>query len=174
MKRFIRVFSASSARLVACEALLLGMAISVGCGPSYNESTIKTAEDRMREQEELAYKDELADRNRADDDNDDFEEEVGGFDEKHANLEFKQATLSAETCPEVAVADKKPLSGNTSVTVTFGRDGLVTAASIPPPFEGTQLGSCVLNAYKRINVPPYRGEIKVITWDLKLKKRPKQ
>lgn len=169
MKSLFRVSSTAAAA-----AVVASVWVCAGCGPSYNESTIKTAEDRMREQEELAYKDEQAERNRKDEGTDNFEDEVGAFDEKHANLEFKQATLSAETCPEVAVADKKSLSGSTSVTVTFGRDGLVTEATIPPPFEGTQLGSCVLNAYKRINVPPYRGEIQVITWDLKLKKRPKK
>lgn len=168
MKSLIRVFSAPAAVVVA------GAWLCVGCGPSYNESTIKTAEDRMREQEELAYNDELAERNRQEEDTGEIEDDVGGFDEKHANLEFKQATLSAETCPEVAVADKKPPHGSTSVTVTFDRNGLVSDATIPPPFEGTQLGACVLNAFKRINVPPYRGDIHVITWDLKLRKRPKQ
>lgn len=153
----------------------LGAWVEMGCGPSYNESTIKTAEDRMREQEELAYKEELAAANRDEaDDGEDVVDEVGAFDEDHATLELKQATLSAETCPEVAVGDKKALSGKTSVTMRFGKNGLVEEATIPPPFEGSQLGNCVLNAFKRINVPPYQGETKVITWDITLKKRPKQ
>jgi hypothetical protein len=44
----------------------------------------------------------------------------------------------------------------------------VASASIPPPYEGTRLGNCVLNAYQALIVPPYSGERKVITWDVNL------
>jgi hypothetical protein len=60
--------------------------------------------------------------------------------------------------------------GKTAVTVTFALDGSVAAATIPPPFEDTRLGNCVLNAYQALIVPPYSGERKVITWDVNLAK----
>jgi hypothetical protein len=69
------------------------------------------------------------------------------------------------------VSGESAPSGKTSVTVTFALDGSVAAATIPPPFEGTRLGNCVLNAYQALIVPPYSGERKVITWDVNLEKK---
>lgn len=151
-------------------AVLSVAAIGMGCGPGYDESSIKTAEDRLKEQEQLAYEEELRNKNKpavtgvAEE-----TERPGVFDEKQADLELKRATRSAETCPEVVVGDKVP-RGQTSVTITFSLDGSVAEATIPPPYEGTRLGDCVLNAYQALIVPPYSGERKVITWDVDLDK----
>ena len=122
----------------------------------------------MREQEELAYREEQ--RARAEPAAEGPVEEVervGGFDDKQADLQ--RATRSAEPCPEVVTGDKVP-HGKTSVTVTFALDGAVAEATIPPPYEGSRLGDCVLNAYRAVIVPPYTGERKVITWDVSLEK----
>jgi hypothetical protein len=147
--------------------VLLG---GLGCSPSYDESTIKTADDRMKEQEQLAYEEELKNRNKpVVEGGVEDEERPGAFDDKQADLELKRATRSAETCPDVVTGDKVP-SGKTSVIVTFALDGSVASATIGPPFEGTRLGDCVLNAYQALIVPPYSGERKVITWDVTLEK----
>jgi hypothetical protein len=149
---------------------VLAMGAGVGCGPSYDESTIKTSNDRLKEQEQLAYEDELRSRNKpAATGTVEDAERPGVFDDKQADLELKRATRSAETCPDVVTGDKVP-SGKTSVIVTFALDGSVASASIGPPFEGTRLGDCVLNAYQAVIVPPYSGERKVITWDVNLAK----
>lgn len=143
-----------------------------GCGPSYDERTIKTANERLQEQEQLAYEEELRRRNKPAPSGGTVEDpdRPGEFDEKQAELEFKRATRSAETCPDVVTDEKTPL-GKTSVTVTFALDGSVASASIPPPYEDTRLGNCVLNAYQALIVPPYAGERKVITWDVNLEKK---
>jgi hypothetical protein len=153
--------------LPAC-ALVLA-AGSPACGPSYDEHTIKTADDRVKEQEELAYQEELRARSKPATAGGPVEEaeKPGVFDDKQAELEFQRATRSAETCPDVVSGEGAP-HGKTSVTVTFALDGSVASASIPPPFEGTRLGNCVLNAYQALIVPPYSGERKVITWDVNL------
>lgn len=144
----------------------------VACGPSYDDRTIKTADDRIKEQEELAYQEELRQRNKPATGGAAVEEKekVGAFDDRQAELEFQRATRSAETCPDVVTGDGGP-SGKTSVTVTFALDGSVASATIPPPFEDTRLGNCVLNAYQALIVPPYSGERKVITWDVNLEKK---
>jgi hypothetical protein len=148
----------------ACGALYLA------CGPSYDEHTIKTADDRMKEQEQLAYEEEQRARAKpASDGAAPQAEQLGAFDEKQAEMEFQRATRSAETCPDVVTGDNVP-HGKTAVTVTFALDGSVAAATIPPPFEDTRLGNCVLNAYTALIVPPYSGERKVITWDVNLEK----
>jgi hypothetical protein len=142
-----------------------------GCGPSYDDRQIKTADERLQEQERLAYEEELRKKNKPASSGGTVEDpdKPGEFDEKQAELEFKRATRSAETCPDV-VTDEKAPHGKTSVTVTFALDGSVASATIPPPYEGTRLGNCVLNAYQALIVPPYAGERKVITWDVNLEK----
>jgi len=152
-------------------AFAFGFAVvTLACGPSYDEHTIKTANDRVKEQEELAYREELRSKNEPASAGDGAVAEAerpGAFDDRQAELEFQRATRSAETCPEVVTAEGSP-HGKTSVTVTFALDGSVASASIAPPFEGTRLGNCVLNAYQVLIVPPYSGERKVITWDVNL------
>lgn len=149
-------------------------AVMTACGPSYDEPSIKTADDRIREQEQLAYEEELRARQKPKDVGEVAEaEKPGAFDEKQADLELKRATRSAETCPDVVTGDGVP-RGKTSVTVTFALDGSVAEATIPPPFEDTRLGDCVLNAYRAVIVPPYSGERKVITWDVDLAKSASQ
>jgi hypothetical protein len=151
-------------------ALALAAGSALGCGPSYDDRSIKTADDRMKEQEQLAYEEELRSRNKpAATGNVDESEKPGVFDDKQADLELRRATRSAETCPDVVTGDKVP-HGKTAVTVTFALDGSVAEATIPPPYEGTRLGDCVLNAYQALIVPPYSGERKVITWDVNLEK----
>lgn len=150
--------------------LPVSLALGVGCGPSYDDRSIKTADDRLREQEELAYQEEQRARTKptatgAIDDS----EKPGAFDDKQADLELRRATRSAETCPDVVTGDKVP-HGKTAVTITFALDGSVAEATIPPPYEGSRLGDCVLNAYQAVIVPPYSGERKVITWDVSLEK----
>ena len=148
----------------------------LACGPSLDQRTIKTPQQRMLEQEELASAEELeARKNEKKVDDGDFvdPDAPGVFDDKQAELELKRATLSAETCPEV-VDDKKTRYGKTSVTITFKLDGSVAEATVPPPFEDTRLGNCALNAYRGIFVPPYIGERKVITWDVDLSKPKKK
>lgn len=154
-------------------ATLAGSGVLAGCGPSYDDRSIKTAQERIQEQERLAYEAELRRRSRpaATGANVEDPDEPGAFDDKQADLELQRATRSAETCPEVVPGEKSP-RGKTSVTLTFALDGSVASATIPPPFEGTRLGDCVLNAYQAIIVPPYAGERKVITWDVDLEKAP--
>ena len=145
-------------------------AFYLACGPSYDDRTIKTADDRMKEQEQLAYEEEQRARNKpASTEAAPEAEKAGAFDEKQAEMEFQRATRSAETCPDVVTGENLP-HGKTAVTVTFALDGSVAAATIPPPFDGTRLGNCVLNAYQALIVPPYSGERKVITWDVNLEK----
>jgi hypothetical protein len=142
----------------------------VGCGPSYDDRSIKTADERLKEQEELAYQEELRARNKpAATGTVEESEKAGVFDDKQADLELRRATRSAETCPQVVTGDKIPY-GKTTVTLTFALDGSVAEATIPPPYEGTRIGDCALNAYQAVIVPPYSGERKVITWDVNLEK----
>lgn len=146
----------------------LGVALALGVwGCGGDKPTIKTAEDRLAEQEKLAYEEEQRQRAKPKEPVPEAEEErPGAFDEAQADLELKRATRSAETCAEVVEGSP---SGETSVTITFANDGTVGEARVPAPFAGTRAGDCILNAYKAVIVPPYTGELKIMTWALTIK-----
>src|SRR5690606_41739060 len=76
----------------------VSLAWVMGCGPSYDEHTIKTPAERVREQEELAYRAEQRARTEPEVE-ESFEEaeKPGSFDDKQADMELKSHTISAET-----------------------------------------------------------------------------
>jgi hypothetical protein len=154
-----------------CFPVVLSCAFALyawGCGSS-NEGKIKTPEERLAEQEQLAYEEELKNRSKPKQAVPEAEEErAGAFDKAQSDLELTRATRSAETCSEVVTGSDVP-HGETSVTLTFANDGSVAEAQIPAPFAGTRIGECVLNAYRGVILPPYTGELQVVTWELSLK-----
>lgn len=153
----------------------LALVVSVGCGPSMEADRVMTPEERLQEQERLAYEQELESRKSGggDDNFQPQEEEEKPFDEKHAQLELRRATLNAVSCPETAVEPKKVPKGEADVNVLFSHDGSVKEVSVSPPFEGSIIEECLINAYKGVKVPPFKEEEKSIPWkaDLTGKKR---
>jgi hypothetical protein len=148
----------------------LGLVVSsVACG-SDQRRRVKSPEERLQEQEELAYKKELTDLSQPK--SEQPVEKAAAFDDSGAETQLKQATISAQTCPEVVTEPGSPL-GETSVTLTFSHDGSLSAISIPPPFEGTAMGTCAVNAFRNIKTPPYTGLQKVVTWPIKLSRSKK-
>ena len=76
----------------------LGLRVLGGCGPSYDERTIKTADERMKEQEELAYEEEQRSHNKPAATGEVAEaDKPGEFDDKQADLELRRATRWPET-----------------------------------------------------------------------------
>ncbi len=152
----------------------LALVVSVGCGPSMEADRVMTPEERLQEQERLAYEQEQESRKSGGNDNFVYEEEQEKpFDEKHAQLELRRATLNAITCPETAVEPKKVPKGEADINVSFTKDGSVKEVSVSPPFEGSPIEECIINAYKGVKVPPFREEEKSVPWkaDLTGKKR---
>lgn len=149
--------------------LLMGLGVllaSNACGPSYGSTGVKTPEERIREQEMLAYEEEQAAKKRPEPmlpEEEKEDEEVGEFDEEQARLELTRATFSAESC--TGVVDTEKVRGNAEVTITFAQDGSVSDATIAP-FDETQTAKCALRAYKAVIVPPFRGSVKQLTWKL--------
>jgi hypothetical protein len=153
--------------------------IAWGCGPSYGGQDVKTPDQLVEEQDEIA-KQEEAERKAKGTDSSYSGEETDSekkheFDKKQVKMELQRATRSAESCPGVVAGqepkDKKP-RGDTRVTINFQEDGTVRAVSIPDPFDGTPVGDCVLRAYKAVIVPPYTGGEQIVDWDVSLKDAP--
>jgi hypothetical protein len=48
-------------------------------------------------------------------------------------------------------------SGSGRAMVTFSPDGPVSNVSVPAPFAGTPVGTCVSNAFRSARVPAFTG-----------------
>ncbi len=158
---------------------MLVLAIA-GCGPSYGGQDVKTPDQIVDEQEQIAAQEEKANKARGDDDaayenQETDSEKKREFDKKQVKMELERATRSAESCPGVVAGEETKENrqrGDTRVTVTFQEDGTVKSAEVPSPFDGTPVGDCVLRAYKAVIVPPFSGGDQIVDWDLTLKDQP--
>jgi hypothetical protein len=133
-----------------------------------------TPEERLAEEEKLAYEAEQDRKKREAEEGTPVVDEqptAKPFDQKQAEMELTRATRSAESCTGV-VADAKE-RGEATVSIVFVNDGSVSKATVSPPFEGTPLGDCIVNAYKSVIVPPFDESNHAMTWELKLSDPPK-
>jgi hypothetical protein len=59
--------------------------------------------------------------------------------------------------------------GATKASVVLGRNGHVKQVTVPSPYDGKPVGVCVMNAFKKIQFPPYAGSSDVvIDWDVEI------
>jgi hypothetical protein len=139
-----------------------------GCGPSYGGQDAKTQDEVLAEQERLGEeqlkKQEQHEYTGPVEETD--MERKKPWDKKQAELELKRATRGAETCPG-SVPEKAP-PGTTTVNLTFGNDGHVKSSSIPPPYDGTPVGACVLRALGSVIVPAFSGNEETVVWEVDL------
>jgi hypothetical protein len=161
-------------------AILLGAISMWGCTTIGGGQDVKTPDQLVEEQDQLAKQDEARKKARGDDPSAYSGEETDAekkraFDRNQTEMELKRATRSAESCPGVVAEQEKKdhPRGETRVSVTFQEDGTVRQISIPSPFDGTPVGDCVMRAYKSVIIPPYTGGDQIIDWDLSLKDEPK-
>jgi hypothetical protein len=61
--------------------------------------------------------------------------------------------------------------GKTTASVTLGRNGHIKDVSVPAPYGGQPEGDCAVNAFKKIQFPPYASSSDVvIQWDVEFVK----
>jgi hypothetical protein len=59
--------------------------------------------------------------------------------------------------------------GSTKASVVLGRNGHVKQVTVPSPYDGKPVGVCVVNAFKKIQFPPYAsGSDVVVDWDIEI------
>ncbi|MCA9596034.1 MAG: hypothetical protein KC776_22120 [Myxococcales bacterium] len=134
------------------------------CGPSYGGQGVKTPEEIVAEQEQMGAEQEAQEKDYQGSAEETDLEKKAKFDKKQTELELKRAERSGETCPGV-VTEEGP-TGTAHVTLLFANDGHVKDASIAAPFEGTQVGNCVLNAMKAVIVPRFTGPEETVEWEV--------
>ncbi len=67
------------------------------------------------------------------------------------------SALAAAASRATACSNPDGPSGSARAMVTFSPDGPVTDVSLPAPFAGTPVGSCVASAFRSAHVPPFSG-----------------
>ena len=67
------------------------------------------------------------------------------------------AALAAASGRASACTSADGPSGSGRAMVTFSPDGPVSNVSLPAPFAGTQVGSCITNAFRSAHVPAFTG-----------------
>lgn len=59
--------------------------------------------------------------------------------------------------------------GSTKASVVLGRNGHVKQVTVPSPYDGKPVGVCVINAFQKIQFPPYAGSSDVVVdWDVEI------
>jgi len=139
------------------------------CGPSYGGQPVKTPDELVADQEQLAEqqeKESQAHQGTSGSDEETDLEKKAKFDKKQTELELKRAQRSAESC--VGVVTEQGPTGTAKFTLTFSNDGHVKEGTISAPFDGTPVGKCALNAMKSVIVPPFDGTEESVDWEIDL------
>jgi hypothetical protein len=149
----------------------LALCFSWACGgPSSSGQGVKTPEELVAEQEQLADQQaKESEENRSTESEPTDLEKKAAFDKRQADLEMKRAARSAESCPG-SITEDTP-EGTAHVSVTFGNDGHVKNTTINAPYDENAVGKCVLQAMNAVIVPRFDGAEETMEWDIKLEPR---
>jgi len=89
-------------------------------------------------------------------------------------VELKRAARQVKANCGSATDDNGTASGpwgKTTASVTLGRNGHIKDVSLPAPYDGQPDGTCAINAFKKIQFPPYASSSDVVVqWDVEFVK----
>jgi hypothetical protein len=96
------------------------------------------------------------------------------YDKDSVEIELKRASRQVKANCGSATDDNGTASGpwgKTSAAVTLGRNGHIKEVVVPAPYDGQPDGLCAINAFKKIQFPPYASSSDVvIQWDIEFVK----
>jgi hypothetical protein len=96
------------------------------------------------------------------------------YDKESVEIELKRASRQVKANCGSATDDSGAASGpwgKTSASVTLGRNGHVKAVTVPAPYDGQPEGVCAINAFQKIQFPPYASSADVVVeWDIEFVK----
>ncbi len=89
-------------------------------------------------------------------------------------IELKRASRQIKANCGAATGDDGTAAGpwgKTTAAVTLGRNGHIKEVSVPAPYTGQPEGDCAVNAFKKIQFPPYASSSDVVVqWDIEFVK----
>jgi hypothetical protein len=62
--------------------------------------------------------------------------------------------------------------GKTTVQIMLNRNGHGTSMGVPDDFKDKPAGTCVMNAFKNLQYPPFDSASVTITWDVEVPEKP--
>jgi hypothetical protein len=96
------------------------------------------------------------------------------YDKDSVEIELKRASRQVKANCGSATDDSGAASGpwgKTSASVTLGRNGHVKSVTVPAPYDGQPEGVCAINAFQKIQFPPYASSADVVVeWDIEFVK----
>jgi hypothetical protein len=96
------------------------------------------------------------------------------YDKDSVEIELKRASRQVKANCGSATDDNGTASGpwgKTSAAVTLGRNGHIKEVAVPAPYDGQPDGVCAVNAFKKIQFPPYSSATDVVVqWDIEFVK----
>jgi hypothetical protein len=96
------------------------------------------------------------------------------YDKDSVEIELKRAARQVKANCGSATDDNGSAPGpwgKTTASVTLGRNGHVKEVSLPSPYDSAPDGLCAVNAFKKIQFPPYASSSDVVLdWEIELVK----
>jgi hypothetical protein len=96
------------------------------------------------------------------------------YDRDSVEVELKRASRQVKANCGSATDENGAATGpwgKTTASVTLGRNGHIRDMTVPAPFDGKPDGLCAVNAFKKIQFPPYSSSSDVvIPWDIEFVK----
>jgi hypothetical protein len=96
------------------------------------------------------------------------------YDKDSVEIELKRASRQVKANCGSATDDNGTASGpwgKTSASVTLGRNGHIKEVTVPAPYDGQPDGVCAVNAFQKIQFPPYAAPTDVVVqWDVEFVK----
>jgi hypothetical protein len=96
------------------------------------------------------------------------------YDKDSVEIELKRASRQVKANCGSATDDSGSAPGpwgKTSASVTLGRNGHVKEVTVPSPYDAQPEGVCAVNAFKKIQFPPYASSSDVVVeWDIEFVK----
>jgi hypothetical protein len=96
------------------------------------------------------------------------------YDKDSVEIELKRASRQVKANCGSATDDSGAATGpwgKTTAAVTLGRNGHIKDVTVPAPYDGAPSGVCAVNAFKKIQFPPYASSSDVVVqWDIEFVK----
>ena len=96
------------------------------------------------------------------------------YDKDSVEIELKRASRQVKANCGSATDDNGTATGpwgKTSAAVTLGRNGHIKEVVVPAPYDGQPDGLCAVNAFTKIQFPPYASSSDVVVqWDIEFVK----
>jgi hypothetical protein len=96
------------------------------------------------------------------------------YDKDSVEIELKRASRQVKANCGSATDDNGSAPGpwgKTTAAVTLGRNGHIKDVTVPAPYDGAPEGLCAVNAFKKIQFPPYASSSDVVVqWDIEFVK----